>query len=157
MNHLSKLRPGVLPIHYPDIPQSAALEALTGERYRLGDVMVAGERGFTLERMINLREGLMGDADALPPRLTDVPERADEPRSRVPLDEMKPVYYKVRDWDKAGVPNRSLLRKLGLEFAMNEAEQIRANPRMFRERARGVKENEDEAMAKAKAAIGTEG
>ncbi len=157
VNHLSKLRPGVLPIHYPDIPQSAALEALTGERYRLGDVMVAGERGFTLERMINLREGLMGDADALPPRLTDVPERADEPRSRVPLDEMKPVYYKVRDWDKAGVPNRSLLRKLGLEFAMNEAEQIRANPRMFRERARGVKENEDEAMAKAKAAIGTEG
>ena len=154
VNHLSKLRPGVLPIHYPDIPQSAALEALTGERFRLGDVMVVGERGFTLERMINLREGLLGETDALPPRLTDVPERADEPRSRVPLDEMKPIYYKVRDWDVAGIPNRSLLKKLGLDFALDDAEQLRANPNSFRDRSKAVKENEDQARADAQAVIG---
>jgi aldehyde:ferredoxin oxidoreductase len=154
VNHLSKLRPGALPIHYPDIPQSAALEALTGERYRLGDVMVAGERGFTLERMINLREGLLGETDALPPRLTDVPERADEPRSRVPLDEMKPVYYKVRDWDTAGIPNRSLLTKLGLDFTLGDADKLRSNPGTFRDRAHAVKENEDQARADAQAAIG---
>ncbi len=157
VNHLSKLRPGVLPIHYPDIPQSAALEALTGERFRLGDVMVAGERGFTLERMINLREGLLGETDALPPRLTDVPERADEPRSRVPLDEMKPVYYKVRGWDAAGIPNRSLLEKLGLDFALNEAERLRAAPDQYRERTQLVKDNEDQERADTQTAIGTEG
>ncbi len=154
MNQLGRLRPGMLPIHAPGIPQSNAIEAVTGERCRLGDLMVVGERGFTLERMINLREGLLGETDTLPPRLTDEPERPDVPESKVPLDRMLPVYYRVRRWDENGVPQAKLLRKLGLDFAIPVADEVRARPGMFRERRNLLKVGEAESLRVALGAIG---
>ncbi len=154
MNQLKRLRPGMLPIHFPDIPQSAALEALTGERYRLGDIMVAGERGFTLERLINLREGLLGDTDTLPRRLVTEPERPGVPESRVPMEVLLPAYYKARNWDGAGVPRDKLLYKLGLDFAVGVADEVRGDPRKFRERADKVRRGEDEVRAEVFGAIG---
>ncbi len=155
MNQLGRLRPGLLPIHAPGIPQSNAVEAVTGMRCRLGDLMVVGERGFTLERMINLREGLLAETDTLPPRLTDEPERPQVPESRVPLHEMLPVYYRVRRWDRDGIPKAKLLRKLGLEFAAGVADQVRAQPDRFRERRNKLMVDEADNLARALDAIGT--
>ena len=154
MNQLGRLRPGMLPIHAPGIPQSNAVEVVTGMRCRLGDLMVVGERGFTLERMINLREGLLGETDTLPPRLTDEPERPEVPESRVPLHRMLPVYYKVRRWDRNGVPEPKLLRKLGLDFAIPVADEVRAQPDLFRERRNRLMVGEGQALEDALAGIG---
>ncbi len=156
-DHQTRLPAKLAPIHLPGLPQTEAIEAVTGVRYRLGDLLDAGARGFVLERMINLREGLLGDQDALPPRLTDEPERPDEPRSRVPLGQMLPVYYKVRGWDGDGIPTASLLRKLGLDFAVAEAEAIRDDPGRFRRRYRSLRDAEDEVRVTAVGALGAAG
>ena len=154
MAPLKHLRPGVAPIHLPGFPQTDALEALLGVKYRLGDFLIAGERGYTLERMINLREGLLAETDRLPPRLTEVPERPEEPRSRVPLRKMLPVYYKARGWDRDGIPHGWLLRKLGLDHLVDIADQIRENPDRFRARRRDQKAAEDQTRREVAAAIG---
>ncbi|MDP7110718.1 MAG: aldehyde ferredoxin oxidoreductase C-terminal domain-containing protein, partial [Myxococcota bacterium] len=155
MNKLSFLRPGMLPIHAPGIPQSNAVEVVTGLRCRLGDLLEVGQRGYTLERMINLREGLLSECDTLPPRLTDEPERPQVPESKVPLQQMLPVYYRVRRWDREGIPTAKLLRKLGLDFAVGVADEVRAQPDAFRERRNKLMVNEQDNLAEALAAIGT--
>jgi aldehyde:ferredoxin oxidoreductase len=154
MTPLKHLRPGIAPIHLPGFPQTDALEALLGVKYRLDDFLTAGERGYTLERMINLREGLLSETDRLPPRLTEVPERPEEPRSRVPLRKMLPVYYKARGWDRDGIPHGWLLRKLGLDHLVDIADQIRENPDRFRARLRDQKAAEDETRRAVASTIG---
>ncbi len=154
MSPLKYVRPGMAPLHLPGLPQSDAVEALFGAPFKVGDFLVAGERGFTLERMINLREGLLGETDRLPPRLTEVPERPEEPRSRVPLSRMLPVYYKTRGWDRDGIPEGWLLRKLGLAHLVDIADQIRQNPDRFRARLRDQKASADAVRREVAAAIG---
>jgi aldehyde:ferredoxin oxidoreductase len=111
------LKDWMLPFHLPVIPHTETLSALTGMNIDLGHFAVAGERGFTLERMFNMREGMDSGNDALPPRLTDEPQSPDDPRTKVPLDQMLPVYYETRDWDEQGAPTKRLLKKLALDFA----------------------------------------
>ena len=109
--------PGKLvPIHLPGLPQTKALSAVTGWRITLGALKEIGERGFNLERLFNLRMGVTAKDDALPKRLTDEPQRPDDPRSRVPLDAMKKEYYAVRGWDaSSGAPSQKKKKQLGLE------------------------------------------
>ncbi len=118
------LKDWMLPFHLPVIPHTETLSALTGMKIDLGHFAVAGERGFTLERMFNMREGMDGSYDALPSRLTHEPQSPDNPRTKVPLDQMLPVYYETRDWDEQGKPTKRLLKKLGLEFANPELRRL---------------------------------
>jgi aldehyde:ferredoxin oxidoreductase len=110
----------VLRFHLPLIHHTKAIELLTGIPMPLGDFIQIGERGFNIERMYNLREGVDGSYDALPPRLTDEPQRPEEPRSRVPLAKMLPEYYCIRGWDSRGVPTAKRLRELGLEWLIQD-------------------------------------
>ena len=45
-------------------------------------------------------------------RLTDVPQDPNDPRTRVPLEQMKKIYYQARGWDKSGIPTCRTLKKL---------------------------------------------
>jgi aldehyde:ferredoxin oxidoreductase len=141
-----KLSPNALPFHLPLLPHTKALEGYTGIKTNLGLFSAVGERSYTLERLFNLREGLLAETDALPPRLTDELQRANEPRSRVPLAEMLPVYYQVRDWDAAGIPTRRLLEKLDLQDAAGLADEVRHDPERFRSRRRALREREGEVL-----------
>ncbi|MBN1770414.1 MAG: 4Fe-4S binding protein [Deltaproteobacteria bacterium] len=141
-----KMSPGAMPFHLPLLPHTRALAAYTGVKMNLGLFSAVGERAYTLERMINLREGLLAETDALPPRLTDELQRPHEPRSKVPLAEMLPVYYRVRDWDAAGVPTRRLLDKLDLTDLAEVADEVRTGPDRFRERRRLLWEREGEVL-----------
>ncbi|MBW2594249.1 MAG: aldehyde:ferredoxin oxidoreductase, partial [Deltaproteobacteria bacterium] len=76
----------------------------------------AGERGYNLERLFNLREGIRKDKDALAKRFTDVPLQKGDEKSKVPLKKMLPKYYKLRGWDKNGIPTQKMLDKLDLDF-----------------------------------------
>ncbi len=92
------------------------LTAVTGEKFTADDLMMVGERVWTLERLYNLREGFTKDDDTLPDRLLNEPV-ADGPSEGfvVKLDPMLKEYYAFRGWDKNGVPTEAKLQELGLD------------------------------------------
>lgn len=106
--------PQPLQFHLPVFPQTKGFEYVTGMKMGFGKYMRTGERGYSLERSINIRFGIDAKADTLPARLTQTPQAADDPRTVVPLDKMKPVYYGARGWDKNGIPTTSTMKKLKL-------------------------------------------
>ena len=79
-----------------------------------GQFLEIGERGYNVERLFNLREGLTKEKDTLPKRLTDELQDPNDPNSRVDIETMLPVYYKVRGWNENGVPTEKTKKRLGL-------------------------------------------
>ncbi|MDF2530657.1 MAG: Tungsten-containing aldehyde:ferredoxin oxidoreductase [Clostridia bacterium] len=104
----------ILPVNLPMIPHTYALEAATGMKMNLGKFKRIGERGYNLERLMNLKLGLTLLDDSLPKRFTHELQNPDDSRTRVPLEEMKKKYYKVRGWDAVGIPQKERLSKLDL-------------------------------------------
>ena len=72
------------------------------------------ERIHVLERLMNTNEGIRKSDDTLPERLL-LESQKDDPKKRcVPLGPMLSRYYKLRGYDKDGIPNQILLEKLGI-------------------------------------------
>ncbi|MBW1785119.1 MAG: aldehyde ferredoxin oxidoreductase family protein [Deltaproteobacteria bacterium] len=111
---LLKTPPILLSIHLPILPHSKFIKLATGMKMSLGRFLRVGERGFALEKLFNLREGIY--KDTLAERFTDVPLEPGNEKSKVPLNQMLPKYYKLRGWDENGVPTQKTLKKLGLDF-----------------------------------------
>ena len=44
----------------------------------------------------------------------DVEQDPKNPRTRVPLEQMKKTYYRARGWEKNGLPSEKKLRSLGI-------------------------------------------
>jgi len=99
-----------------------ALSAVTGEHFTADDLMMVGERIWTLERLFNIREGFTKADDTLPDRMLSepVPDGPSE-GCTVKLAPMLEEYYAFRGWDENGVPRSEKLKELSLEFAI-EAE-----------------------------------
>ena len=106
------------------LPQAEAIRLATGFTMYTGNFLILGERSFNLERLFNLREGLTAADDSLPDRLTKTPQPANpecektgnvNPKYVVPLEKMLKKYYKVRGWDKNGVPKKGTLKRLKIE------------------------------------------
>lgn len=95
-------------------PHAEAFRLATGMPMYTGSFLHLGERGFQLDRLYNLREGLTAADDSLPARLTDVAQSPKDPSTAVPLAKMLTRYYRIRGWDENGVPKEKTLRKLGL-------------------------------------------
>lgn len=91
--------------------------SLTGcEELSSGDKLVTiGERIYNLTRLFNLREGLTGEDDTLPPRLLKEPLPDGPAQGQVvPLEQMLKEYYLIRHWDGEGRPTQEKLAELGL-------------------------------------------
>jgi len=97
--------PGMLPHPY-------AYKLITGAKMDIGRFTRSGERIYNLERLVNVRQGLI-DGDKLPGRLTSSQQEGGA-SDHVRLAKMLKKYYRIRGWDKHGVPKRKRLRKLGL-------------------------------------------
>ncbi len=101
------------------------IEAVTGNKYSVDDMMVIGERIYNLERLFNIREGLSRKDDSLPYRVKHDPIQNGVSKgsyvSEEELQDMLDQYYQVRGWSKNGVPTKMQLFKLGLE---EEAEEF---------------------------------
>lgn len=110
----NKFPEAVLPLNLPMIPHTYALEAATGMKMSLGKLKRIGERGYNLERLMNIRLGLTQGDDSLPDRLILELQNPNDSRTRVPLEEMKGKYYRSRGWDTAGIPKKEKLSGLGL-------------------------------------------
>lgn len=92
------------------------LASITGVDFGgLGELMKIGERIFTMDRLFNLKAGLTGKDDTLPERFLKEPMPAGPVKGQVvELDKMLPQYYKLRGWDKNGVPKTEKLKELGI-------------------------------------------
>jgi aldehyde:ferredoxin oxidoreductase len=78
-----------------------------------------GERIYNLGRMINVREGLLRKDDNLPSRIVEeVLMGGRASGQRIPaeaFDHMLSEYYKLRGWDKEGIPMKQTLKRLEIE------------------------------------------
>jgi aldehyde:ferredoxin oxidoreductase len=91
------------------------LEHATGGGYTLEECLKIGERVWNLERLFNLKAGISGKDDTLPPRILHEGIPEGPAKGMVgKLPEMLPQYYKLRGWDPAGVPSKTKLRELAL-------------------------------------------
>ena len=102
-------------INIPLLPESYAIKYATGIPSTMGKMLTWGAYGYNAERIANIILGQKADADTLPGRLTDEPQDPKDPRTKVPLDKMKPVYYRARGW-KDGIPTWHRLKTLGIKI-----------------------------------------
>jgi len=107
--------PRLAAIHLPMIHHTKIIPYALGMKMDLGRYLEIGERGYTMERLINTRFGISADNDKLPKRLTDVPQDPNSPSTKVPLETMKRTYYKARGWDENGIPTEKTLRRLKIK------------------------------------------
>jgi aldehyde:ferredoxin oxidoreductase len=91
------------------------LNASTGAGYDLEMVMQAGERIVNAERLFLHRAGFRAKDDSLPIRIVSEPLPDGPAKGQVcELDQMLPVYYRLRGWGSDGQPEEAKLRELGL-------------------------------------------
>ncbi len=114
---LLKMPPWMMGFHLSFLlPHSKALKEATGIKMDSGRWFKAGDRGYNMERLFNLREGIDKEQDRLAKRFTEDPLIPDNKKSVVHLNKMIPKYYRVRGWDKDGYPKKRTLKKMGLDF-----------------------------------------
>lgn len=117
MGALWGMMPWILPFNWMYLlPYTQSLKLATGMPMTSGKFLQIGERCFNTERLFNLREGMTAADDSLCDRLTKVPQDLSRTDTVVPLSKMLPRYYKVRGWDKNGVPTPKKLKKLGIDI-----------------------------------------
>ena len=104
--------PRVAMLHLPVFHHTKMFPYAVGMKMDFGKYISIGERGYNLERYINCKFGISEANDKLPKRLTDVPQDPNNPKTRVPLEQMKKTYYQARGWDCCGIPTNATLRRL---------------------------------------------
>ena len=94
------------------------LSAVTGWEMDLEKVLRMGDRIVTLQRVFNIQRGLTPAMDTLPKRFTH--ETTSEGGAKgdvVELDQMLPLYYRMRDWDpSSGMPSPRKLADLEIDI-----------------------------------------
>ena len=106
-----------LPYSYNQIAE--IVQALTGWDVTTWELMKVGERGTTMARAFNMREGLTTKDDYLPDRFhvpfTSGPLK-DIAVGEKKLKEAMATYYGMMGWDENGVPTKAKLQELDIEW-----------------------------------------
>jgi len=94
------------------------LNLATGFNHTVESYLLAGERIWNLIRLFNIREGLKPGDDKLPPRFyndsfSDGPAK-DIVIKKEEFEKSLDEYYKIRGWDKKGIPTKEKLEELNL-------------------------------------------
>jgi aldehyde:ferredoxin oxidoreductase len=97
-----------------------ATEHITGLPMSYWKLMKAVERGITLGRIFNLREGFSSREDQLPRRFSASPPEG--PLKGIVIDpeklrEAQKAYYQMLGWDESGVPTHGRMVELSIEWA----------------------------------------
>lgn len=101
----------------------ALINAACGLKLSLHDMLLVGERGWNLKRVINNRLGLSRANDKLPkPFLQPYADAARGEEGFAPdFDAMLSAYYQARCWDPdSGFPKRQKLLDLGLDWVAED-------------------------------------
>jgi aldehyde:ferredoxin oxidoreductase len=96
------------------------LRAITGWEANTWEAMKVGERGVTMARVFNLREGITRADDVLPPRMRtphvsgSLNEKPVQPEA---LDEAVSLFYGMMGWDlETGTPTKAKLDELDVAW-----------------------------------------
>jgi aldehyde:ferredoxin oxidoreductase len=95
-----------------------AIEAATGMRFTVEDLMRVGDRITNMERLFLAREGMSRKDDAPPEKFYQPWTHGPRAGTRVEPEEFEALldrYYAARGWDRNGIPAGETLRALGLE------------------------------------------
>ena len=92
------------------------VEAVTGLKFSVDELIHISERTNWIKKLINLREGLTRKDDSLPPRMTEdeIPEGPSK-GSRITKEELEKMlddYYTARGWDSEGNPNEEQVKEV---------------------------------------------
>lgn len=90
-------------------------QAITGIKLSQKEMLKAGKRIHVLNRQMNIQEGITKSDDTLPGRLLNETRKGDKRSTQVPLDKMLSKYYRIKGYDKNGIPKRELLKELDLD------------------------------------------
>lgn len=102
------------------------VDAATGWRYTMFELMLLGERRINMAKIFNVREGFTAEDDMLPPRLFEDPLvgegiGAGRTISKANFLERREEYYVMNGWDpKTGMPGNVKLRELGLGWLIEK-------------------------------------
>jgi aldehyde:ferredoxin oxidoreductase len=105
-------------------------ESVTGWSMSYWKLMKAVERGITLARIFNIREGWTAKDDILPSRFATSPSEG--PLKGVFIDpqklvEAQKIYYQMMGWNESGIPTYARLVELKIEWASRYLEEMK-NP-----------------------------
>jgi len=95
------------------------VEAVTGWKTGIWDLAKAGERGITMARVFNVKEGFTPADDVLPERLHQPLQGGPLEGARIDkeaFEKAKFLYYDMMGWDPHGVPRRGKLVELGIDW-----------------------------------------
>jgi len=117
--------------HAPQYKEFSKLIALsTGLAFPPKDLKTIGERIYTLERMMLVKDGISRQDDTLPKRYFEepIPEGPAQGEIISPkeFDGMLDEYYRLHGWDKNGIPQTRTIKRLGLDEA-HRTESLRGN------------------------------
>jgi aldehyde:ferredoxin oxidoreductase len=96
------------------------VQGVTGWETSVFELLKAGERGTTLARVFNVREGLTKEDDRLPQRLFEPLPSGPLQGVALDADQAENViqeYYGIMGWDSEGVPSRAKLDELNVGWA----------------------------------------
>ena len=88
--------------------------SVTGIKLSNAEFLRAGARIHILERYMNTREGISRKDDTLPERFLKEGRECDPKKTTVPLHKMLDRYYKLRGFDKNGIPTPETMQKLNI-------------------------------------------
>ncbi len=111
LNHFTK----IAKVNVPLIPHSYAVKYATGIKSTMASMLTWGAHGYNTERISNIILGQKAGADKLPSRLVNELQNPNDPRTKVPLEKMKKVYYRARGW-KDGIPTYHRLKSLDVQI-----------------------------------------
>jgi len=107
-------------VHWSRNQMAEIVKALTGWDTTVWELLKAGERGVTMARVFNLREGLSRKDDTLPERMKThfvTGPINEEPIDPEVLEEALNIFYGMMGWDpETGVPTRAKLQELDIEW-----------------------------------------
>ncbi|NQV32690.1 MAG: aldehyde ferredoxin oxidoreductase family protein [Phycisphaeraceae bacterium] len=90
--------------------------AITGWDYTVQELMKTGERGFTVQRLLNIRDGYDGKTDKLPGKMFKAAQTGFRAGKTIPFEQLMEDYYSIRGWDTNGVPTAEALERLQLDM-----------------------------------------
>ncbi len=98
---------------------SKLIEYSTGLKLSPDELMDIGERIYTLERIMLIRDGLSRKDDTLPVRYFNEPIKDGPAKGeyicRKAFNEILDKYYRLHGWDENGIPLKETLKRLGLD------------------------------------------
>jgi len=94
--------------------QTELFNAITGWSWSPAQMLEVGERGFTVQRLLNLRDGYGAATDVLPRKMRQVAQEGFRAAKAIPFEALMQDYYSLRGWDASGAPTPATLARLGL-------------------------------------------